>query len=86
MEDMYRIANISLRMQNLQLQQEVLAANLKIVQNELRTAGDEMNTKYGLDPKKQQVQPDGTIINLDAMQMAAVQQRLAAMGLKKNGT
>lgn len=63
--DMYKVSNCALRLQNLMLQKELLRRDEETTKGQLAMAFDEINKKYGLDPAKHRVLPDGTIVPAD---------------------
>lgn len=63
--DMYKVSNVALRLQNILLQKELLRRDEETFKGQLAAAFDEINKKYGLDPTKHRVLPDGTIVPAD---------------------
>jgi hypothetical protein len=60
--DMFKVANAALRLQNVFLQEELLRRDKLQIMGELNSATNEVNTKYGLDPTKHRVLPDGSVV------------------------
>lgn len=60
--DMYKVANAALRLQNVHLQKQLLFRDEQQILAELNAATAEVGMKYGLDPAKHRVLPDGTIV------------------------
>jgi hypothetical protein len=66
-EDMLRLSNINLRMENVRLQEELMRRDRENLQREMTETTEALNRKYGLDPTKHRVLPDGTIVLLEAL-------------------
>lgn len=60
--EMYKVANAALRLNNVLLQERILQYDKQTIQIELQAATDAVGKKYGLDPSKHRVLPDGTIV------------------------